>query len=60
VRAALESGSIDAARWEHYRKLQDELAAASGSLASQLAKKADARVQNKALGKRLTEKYGKR
>jgi ribosome biogenesis GTPase len=60
VRAALERGEIEAARWEHYRKLQGEIATAADSLAAQLARKADARVQGKALGKRLTEKYGKR
>lgn len=60
VRAALERGEIEAARWENYRKLQDELAAAADSFATQQAKKADARVQGKALGKRLTEKYGRR
>ena len=60
VRAALAKGEIDPGRWDHYRKLQAELASASDSLASQQAKKADARVMNKALGKRLTEKYGKR
>jgi ribosome biogenesis GTPase / thiamine phosphate phosphatase len=60
VRAALERGEIDAGRWDNYRKLQGELAAASNSLANQQAKKSDARVMDKALGKRLTEKYGKR
>ena len=60
VRAALERGEIEAARWDNYRKLQDELAAAADSFATQQAKKADARVMGKALGKRLTEKYGKR
>ena len=60
LRAALERGEIDAGRWDNYRKLQGELAAASNSLANQQAKKSDARVMDKALGKRLTEKYGKR
>jgi ribosome biogenesis GTPase len=60
VRAALDRGEIDSGRWENYQKLQGELATASDALASQQARKADARVQGKALGKRLTEKYGKR
>jgi ribosome biogenesis GTPase / thiamine phosphate phosphatase len=60
VRAALERGEIDAGRWDNYRKLQGELAAASDSLAAQQAKKGEARVMGKALNKRLTEKYGKR
>ena len=60
VRAALERGEIEAARWENYRKLQGELAAAADAFATQQARKADARVQGKALGKRLAEKYGRR
>ena len=60
VRAALENGALDPARWQNYRKLQDELAAASDTLAAQQAKKSEARVMGKALNKRLTEKYGKR
>jgi ribosome biogenesis GTPase len=60
VRVALERGEIEAARWDNYRKLQDELASAADSFAALQAKKSEARVQGKALGKRLTEKYGKR
>jgi ribosome biogenesis GTPase / thiamine phosphate phosphatase len=60
VRAALESGVLDSARWESFCKLRDELAAASDSLAVQLERKANARVMNKALGKRLVDKYGRR
>ena len=40
--------------------LRDEVAAAADKLASRLADKANAKVQNKALNKRLTDKYGKR
>jgi ribosome biogenesis GTPase / thiamine phosphate phosphatase len=58
VRAALESGAIDGARIESYMKLQSELAAASNTLEAQLRRKAHARVANKALNKRLTDKYG--
>jgi ribosome biogenesis GTPase len=60
VRAALDRGEIENGRWENYRKLQDELSAASDSLASQQARKSEARVMGKALNKRLTEKYGRR
>ena len=60
VRAALESGVLDADRWQAYRKLRDELAAASDVLEAQLKRKAQARVANKALGKRLADKYGRR
>jgi ribosome biogenesis GTPase len=60
VRAALESGALDAQRWQAYLKLRDELAAASDTLEAQLKRKAHARVANKALGKRLADKYGRR
>lgn len=60
VRAAIESGALDAARFANYRKLRDEVAGAARQLATRLAQKSDARVQNKALNKRLDDKYGKR
>jgi len=60
VRAALESGTLDPQRWHAYQKLRDELAAASDALEAQLKRKAVARVANKALGKRLADKYGRR
>lgn len=60
VRAALERGEIDAGRWQNYRKLQAELGVATDALAAQQARKSEARIQGKALGKRLGEKYGKR
>jgi ribosome biogenesis GTPase len=60
VRAALDSGTLDAARWASYTKLRDELAALSGTLEAQLRRKSQARVANKALTKRLNEKYGGR
>jgi ribosome biogenesis GTPase len=60
VRAALESGALDAERWQAYLKLRDELSAASDALEAQLKRKAHARVANKALGKRLVDKYGRR
>ena len=60
VRAALDAGTLDAERWQAYLKLRDELAAASDTLEAQLKRKAHARVANKALGKRLVDKYGSR
>jgi len=60
VRAALAAGTLDPARWENFCKLRDELAAANDTLAAQLERKANARVMNKALGKRLVDKYGRR
>jgi ribosome biogenesis GTPase len=60
VRAALEAGTLDPERWQAYQKLREELAAASDTLEAQLKRKAHARVANKALGKRLADKYGRR
>jgi hypothetical protein len=40
--------------------LRDELAAAGDALEAQLKRKSAARVADKALGKRLAEKYGRR
>ncbi|TXH70920.1 MAG: ribosome small subunit-dependent GTPase A [Lysobacteraceae bacterium] len=59
VRAAVEANALDAGRVANYLKLRDEVAGAANQLATRLAQKADARVQNKALNKRLDEKYGK-
>jgi ribosome biogenesis GTPase len=59
VRAAVERGEVDAGRVANFLKLRDEVAAASDQLATRLAQKANARVQGKALNKRLDEKYGK-
>jgi ribosome biogenesis GTPase len=60
VCAALESGVLDLERWQAYLKLRDELAAASDTLEVQLKRKAHARISNKALNKRLADKYGRR
>ena len=60
VRAAIEREELDEGRFLNYLKLRDEVAAAADKLASRLADKANAKVQNKALNKRLTDKYGKR
>ncbi len=59
VRAALESGELDPSRWQAWLKLRDELAAAGDALEAQLKRKSTARVANKAMGKRLAEKYGR-
>jgi ribosome biogenesis GTPase len=60
VRAAIEREELDEGRFLNYLKLRDEVAAAADKLASRLADKSNAKVQNKALNKRLTDKYGKR
>ncbi|MCC7248030.1 MAG: ribosome small subunit-dependent GTPase A, partial [Lysobacter sp.] len=60
VRAALDAKTVDPGRVANYFKLRDEVAGAANQLATRLAQKADARVQNKALNKRLDDKYGKR
>jgi ribosome biogenesis GTPase len=60
VRAALESGALDAARWQAWLKLRDEVAVAGDALEAQLKRKAHARVQDKSLGRRLIDKYGRR
>jgi ribosome biogenesis GTPase len=60
VHAALAAGTLDPDRWQAYLKLRDELAVASDALEAQLKRKAHARVANKALGKRLVDKYGRR
>jgi len=60
VRAALEAGTLEAKRWANYCKLQGEVAAAGQSLAAQRERRAADKVANKALGKRLIDKYGQR
>jgi len=60
VRSALADGRLYEARWNNYLKLRDELAAAADSLEAQMRRKSESRVLTKALGKRLSEKYGKR
>ena len=59
VRAAIQAGTLDPDRFAHYLKLRDEVAGAANQLATRLAQKADARVQGKALNKRLDDKYGR-
>ncbi|HET7063949.1 MAG TPA: ribosome small subunit-dependent GTPase A [Rudaea sp.] len=57
VRAALDSGVLDAARWANFLKMRDELSATNDTLEAQLKRKGQARVANKALNQRLMEKY---
>ena len=59
VRAAIERGEVEAERVANFLKLSGEVAGAANQLATRLAQKADARVQGKALNKRLDEKYGR-
>ena len=59
VRAAIERGEVDAQRVANFLKLSEEVAGAANKLATRLAQKADAKVQNKALYKRIDEKYGR-
>jgi ribosome biogenesis GTPase len=60
VLEAVERGTLDAGRLEHYRKLQAEIEAARGGRQALLKRKAEDRMLTKALGKRLTDKYGSR
>lgn len=60
VRAAIDAGMLDAQRYANYLKLRDEVAGAADKLATRLAQKQEAKIQGKALNKRLDEKYGKR
>jgi len=59
VRVAIERGEVDAQRVANFLKLSAEVAGAANQLATRLAQKADAKVQNKALYKRVDEKYGR-
>ena len=59
VQAAVSAGQLDAGRLANFRKLRAELAAAADTLAARQAKRADERVQGRALNRRLDEKYGR-
>jgi ribosome biogenesis GTPase len=59
INAALADGSLDAQRYQSYLKLHAEQAAAQARAAAG-EKRAVDKVAQKAFGKRLTEKYGKR
>jgi ribosome biogenesis GTPase len=58
VRAALEAGALDPARWAQYNKLQGELCEAGSAQAAQRARRQQDRVLTRALHKRLDDKYG--
>ncbi len=60
VREAIQAGTLDPHRFANYLKLRDEVAGAANQLATRLSQKSNARVQGKALNKRLDDKYGKR
>ncbi|WP_223807326.1 ribosome small subunit-dependent GTPase A [Montanilutibacter psychrotolerans] len=59
VRAAIEGGTLDTQRFASFVKLSGEVAGAATKLAHRRADNAAAKVQGKALNKRLDEKYGK-
>ncbi|HEY0505256.1 MAG TPA: ribosome small subunit-dependent GTPase A [Lysobacter sp.] len=59
VRAAIEAGKLDPQRFANYLKLSAEVAGAANKLANRRAENAAAKVQGKALNKRLDEKYGR-
>jgi ribosome biogenesis GTPase len=60
VQAALAEGRIDPGRWQNWLKLQAELGVARDSLAAQQVRKRHEKTMTRALGKRLTDKYGSR
>jgi len=60
VRAAIDDGRLDAARYAHYLKLSDEVAGAATKLATRLAQKAEEKVPGKASSKRPDDRYGRR
>lgn len=59
VRAAIQAGELDPDRYANYVKLRHEVAGAADQLAARMAQKSVAKVQGKALNKRLDDKYGK-
>jgi ribosome biogenesis GTPase len=60
VRAAIEQGTLDAARYAHYLKLRDEVAGAASKLATRLAQKADEKPAGKPTVKRADDRNGRR
>jgi ribosome biogenesis GTPase len=59
VRAAIDAGTLAAARYAHYLKLRDEVAGAANKLATRLAQQSDAKAPGRPSGKRSDEKYGR-
>jgi len=60
VRAAIEQGTLDGARYAHYLKLRDEVAGAASKLATRLAQKADDKVTAKPTTLRTDDTRGRR
>lgn len=58
VDAAIAAGTLDAARLAHFKKLAEEIERTSE--AASAARKANDKIANKALNKRLVDKYGSR
>ena len=58
VRAALESGALDPARYANYRKLSGEVSVAAQGLAAQLARRSEPRVAAKSVRKRVNHTDG--
>ena len=55
VRAALDSGTLDPARYANYRKLSGEVSVAAQGLAAQLARRSEPRVAAKSVRKRVDD-----
>jgi ribosome biogenesis GTPase len=60
VRAALQAGALEEARWMQYAKLEGELAAAGQAQAAQRTKRQNDRVPARALNRQLDDKNGER
>jgi len=59
VRAAIEAGTLDTARYANYLKLGGEVALAAQGQAAQLARRAEGKVGAKAYKQRHQQKYGR-
>ncbi|MBS0213678.1 MAG: ribosome small subunit-dependent GTPase A [Proteobacteria bacterium] len=60
VRAALEAGTLDAARLANYCKLGEEVAAAAEGFAAQLLRKAEGSARARSRQQRHLHKYGRK
>ncbi|MBS0194625.1 MAG: ribosome small subunit-dependent GTPase A [Proteobacteria bacterium] len=60
VRAALDAGTLDAARYANYRKLGEEIADAAQGFAAQLLRKAEGSARARAYQQRHLHKYGRK
>jgi ribosome biogenesis GTPase len=58
VQAAIDAGTLERQRYDHYLKLSNEVADAAGKLATRLAQKADEKAQ-KSTSKRADDKHGR-